>query len=273
MRKYMLAVACALLLSQTSIGQVFEIPQDPIRVTQSDAQKYITNFSTLDENYGYPTSLLIRADNIRTLIAKTNVKCLQVYFGYDISQHYRLTILIVGVNGNGKHIYFKDAAGAVEASILEHCVPCPECGVTKDASVDLMLRQDSTGKTKSGEKLLQERGLTIIPPLSEIPLSEAKSYIGKFQKKIPSNYYSSFLINVTDVKAYLNAEPTIKYLQFYFGIPDPEEMRVNLYMIGVNEDAQHVPYTVGGTKYLLGNFKGCPSCYTQKDKDLDHFKQ
>jgi|GEM_PF-3190382 len=64
-----------------------------------------------------------------------NVPYLQVYFAYKNATpgDANLTLILVGVNSAGKHVYYK--AGGINY-VFEQCVPCPECAIDPDKRLD-----------------------------------------------------------------------------------------------------------------------------------------
>lgn len=92
-----------------------------------------------NSHYNSTLSLLIDATLLRSFLTQANrqlpstgnIPFLQIYFAYNDNGD--LTIILVGVDGNGNHVYYTDD-GATK-NVLEAAEPCPYCGVSPDGRI------------------------------------------------------------------------------------------------------------------------------------------
>ena len=87
-------------------------------------------------------TFLINANDLIAYLNKPaakKIKYFQFYIGYNpgskIANKDGLTIIIVGVDATGNHVYNETAT--VQYTVLDECNPCPKCSVVNDNDLDV----------------------------------------------------------------------------------------------------------------------------------------
>jgi hypothetical protein len=128
-------------------------------ISENDAKSYIHNFQLNDGNDpANPTviftteSFLISANDMRDYLSRyPEVEFLQIYIGYNYSlaRYDNLTLLFVGVDKNGRHIWNFDEAG--NTYMFDECNPCPICLVDYDSKIDDHAQGASTSAQRKAQ--------------------------------------------------------------------------------------------------------------------------
>ncbi len=119
------------------------------------AKEYIHNFQLNDGNIPGPTpviyateSFIVSANDIREYLrAYPEVEYLQFYIGEKttLGTYDNLTLMIVGLDKNGKHIWDGNTDGY--AYLFDETMPCPRCNIVNDSRMDDH-HQDGTDDSK-----------------------------------------------------------------------------------------------------------------------------
>lgn len=124
-----------------------KLPAQTIPIERSLAQNRILNYQT-NNQFQYEYSFLVNCEEFYDFLTNiahqepqdthlpqiTTVPYLQIYLAYvngDVSQP---TVIIVGLDSTGKHIYF--TPDGQNDYVFEAAVPCPYCGVQYDDGLD-----------------------------------------------------------------------------------------------------------------------------------------
>jgi len=92
----------------------------------SNAKNMINNYSVKVNNTAL--SFLANGTDLNNYIGMlTSARYLQVYLANDFN---RLTLIFVGLEANGRHVYLSDPSG--NCYVLENCMPCPICDVAQN---------------------------------------------------------------------------------------------------------------------------------------------
>jgi hypothetical protein len=106
-------------------GDYISIPNGVVvdTVAYDSVKPMIDNYTPNVNNTAL--SFLVSAPDLVSYIKDGNIVALQVYLAKDFN---RLTLVFVGLDANGKHVFMTDGNNNYYA--LEHCMPCPTCNVT-----------------------------------------------------------------------------------------------------------------------------------------------
>lgn len=115
----------------------------------STAQQYITRYQ---DDHGQATnitySFLIDAIQLKQFLTNKNyqnpstggnVPYLEIYFACANNVPAAVTLIMVGVNNSGKHVYYSYQNSNY---VFDQCVPCPQCNIQYDAGLDGPVIQD-----------------------------------------------------------------------------------------------------------------------------------
>ena len=98
------------------------------------AKDYIAEYQNVNTDYypdgtKFPESEYLDVTDLRNFILKKSIPFLQIYMAYR-SQTTDLTLIFVGVDNTGNHVY------STTNQVFDECNPCPKCNITYDDDVD-----------------------------------------------------------------------------------------------------------------------------------------
>ena len=112
-------------------------------ISKATAKTMIANYqATHTQITGHLQSFTFSANYLRSLLTnpQNNIPYLQIYFGLDpqltSNPEFYNTLVFVGLNANGTHIYVKGGLFGTISEVYEECMPCPQCGVMIDPAMD-----------------------------------------------------------------------------------------------------------------------------------------
>ncbi len=152
-------------------NNIYQYPSPPNLITTisptmsiSQAAINITDYQQLYDQFALAYSFMIDTTNIGTFLnnpqnqivygaqkppAQNVVQYIQVYLAYEQSNPDITTIILVGLDANGNHVYFTNDAGN-SLFVFNAAVPCPFCNVDES----ILLSTPNAHRSISGVSVL-----------------------------------------------------------------------------------------------------------------------
>lgn len=244
---------CSLVMAAINYTSAQSLPEVSL-ITLPNAQSLVYNFQHSASPIRHPSSFLILAKEIKDYLGTTQTPLNNCY----------LHVYLASKNADGTGVFAVVMGTVYISSAIVHdptmdnflcsSLAEPYCCTNFDPSLDV---------TDHNDIYPCDRNNCI---KTEYTPSEIKTYFRYYQDNHPApNSTQSFLFNANELRSYLLANASVKYLQIYLGkdLALQTVDKLTLVITGVDNYGDHIPVPTLLGDCVFNECIPCPKCYVR----------